>query len=418
MLQYLLLLLPCAVSMVFFFKFLIMKRTHPSHTLVLVLSLVSAVFFFADANYYSMYEDYPALMICDILAAYTAPALPALVMLLLRSIVFKKYVRWYSYVVLYILPCSLGAATLMTYVTLGTDTAVTYLRMMSEEYPSLLDVFNKERDMVLLYSVSVVAYYSITCVLSLLTLWQIGYYMCKTKFRWNEISRFLRGGGEIEPLHLLGVIFVCVFGVVVCRILVPRHCILECQGIAVAVSVIFATLLWIVFDVCTYVTEPTLTLRMLHGYDDTDVCVGETADGMGEHTSVFYEDLAEEDAASGKAYVSGATDSGLLDALDSYVAAYRPYLSPTLSIEELAAELCTNKTYLSKCINTNKHQTFRDYVNSLRIEYAKEKMLSHPELHQDETASVSGFAEASTFNRKFKQVVGATPRQWLLAHSS
>ena len=59
--------------------------------------------------------------------------------------------------------------------------------------------------------------------------------------------------------------------------------------------------------------------------------------------------------------------------------------------------------------------SYNDYIAHLRIEYAKQYMLQHPDMLLDAIAEQCGFGTAQAFGRKFKTVEGITPRTWLVA---
>ena len=60
----------------------------------------------------------------------------------------------------------------------------------------------------------------------------------------------------------------------------------------------------------------------------------------------------------------------------------------------------TNRTYLSRYFNRQNGQTFYDYVNSYRIQYA-ENLLKSTNFPLPEIAIKSGFNSISTFRRVF-----------------
>ncbi len=86
----------------------------------------------------------------------------------------------------------------------------------------------------------------------------------------------------------------------------------------------------------------------------------------------------------------------------------------SLTIESLAAKMCTNRTYVSKAVNENYQMSFRQWLNTYRIEKSIQYMLKNPAANQDEIAKASGFLSASAFNHKFKSVTGTSPRLWLI----
>ena len=94
------------------------------------------------------------------------------------------------------------------------------------------------------------------------------------------------------------------------------------------------------------------------------------------------------------------------------------YLRPGLTIKELADTLHTNRTYLSGYINTTLNTTFRDWITRLRIDYAKQRMTSHPEQKIAEIAEASGFMSQSHFMKTFKDKEGCSPAKWKKAQKN
>ena len=89
------------------------------------------------------------------------------------------------------------------------------------------------------------------------------------------------------------------------------------------------------------------------------------------------------------------------------------FLKPGLSLEDVADRLDTNKFYVSKMVNNTFNIGFPEVINILRVDYAKQFILKHPDAKQTEIATKCGFFSASTFNTIFKKVTGMTPRMWV-----
>ncbi|GAB3291054.1 helix-turn-helix domain-containing protein [Hymenobacter tenuis] len=91
----------------------------------------------------------------------------------------------------------------------------------------------------------------------------------------------------------------------------------------------------------------------------------------------------------------------------------RPYLAPELTLGELATQLQTNTSWLSKVINSGFGQNYNDYINEYRVREA-ERRLRDPQFRHYTLLAValeSGFNSKSTFNRVFKKLRGATPSE-------
>lgn len=90
------------------------------------------------------------------------------------------------------------------------------------------------------------------------------------------------------------------------------------------------------------------------------------------------------------------------------------YKNPELKITDLSELLNTNRTYISKHINTEFSCTFSDFVNRYRVEEAK-KLLSS-DLSKNYSLNYisekSGFGSMGSFMRVFRDSQGITPGQY------
>ena len=89
-----------------------------------------------------------------------------------------------------------------------------------------------------------------------------------------------------------------------------------------------------------------------------------------------------------------------------------------LTVENVAAELNTNRTYLSQYINTYKNKTFNEWINGLRIDEARQLLLSDPEIPIYEVCERVGFSDRSNFGRYFARLTGNTPAAWRKEYSN
>lgn len=108
----------------------------------------------------------------------------------------------------------------------------------------------------------------------------------------------------------------------------------------------------------------------------------------------------------------------IMDNVHSLIQKNHLYLSPELSLPELAAIAGVSRGDLSSAINTHTGQNFYDYVNTYRVkhfvsilEQAKEDITIL------EMAFKSGFNSKSTFNEVFKRTTGLTPSQYRKSHT-
>jgi AraC-like DNA-binding protein len=90
------------------------------------------------------------------------------------------------------------------------------------------------------------------------------------------------------------------------------------------------------------------------------------------------------------------------------------FTNENLSIDDVAEQLKTNSKYISQVINENYKQNFYNYINSHRVDEAKQ-IISTPgsEIYSLlGIANMVGFASKSTFNKAFKKFTGSTPSEF------
>ncbi len=97
--------------------------------------------------------------------------------------------------------------------------------------------------------------------------------------------------------------------------------------------------------------------------------------------------------------------------LQNYMKEHKPFLDPSLTIQHISDAIDIPVRELSLLINHKLNQHFYDFVNSYRINYAK-NILSDPTQIKRTVLEVlydSGFNSKSSFNTAFKKETGTTP---------
>ena len=85
------------------------------------------------------------------------------------------------------------------------------------------------------------------------------------------------------------------------------------------------------------------------------------------------------------------------------------YLRPSVKLDDIARELNTNRTYVSRIINDEYLTSFSTLINDYRIRHALNLFDARPELNIDEVSEMSGFSNSTSFYRAFKSHTGTTP---------
>lgn len=104
-------------------------------------------------------------------------------------------------------------------------------------------------------------------------------------------------------------------------------------------------------------------------------------------------------------------EKSLFDKMVIHLESTLCFLDPGLSREKLALKLGTNRQYLTQAIQENKKMTFMEYINDMRLEYARHLLCNQPELSIEVVYIDSGFLNKSTFYRLFKQKYNLTPKE-------
>lgn len=87
------------------------------------------------------------------------------------------------------------------------------------------------------------------------------------------------------------------------------------------------------------------------------------------------------------------------------------YLNQNLSLDDVVKELDTNAKYLHAVLRDDMHTNFCQFVNTYRVEHAKE-MLRNTNHKVGVVAEQSGFNSSSVFYRVFLKATGKTPSEW------
>ena len=105
-------------------------------------------------------------------------------------------------------------------------------------------------------------------------------------------------------------------------------------------------------------------------------------------------------------------DSVLFNVIQEKMENEKIYLKPGLSVVDLAKSIGSNRTYVSTSINSHSGKSFAMFVNTYRVEYAKQIMEKDGKLSIAQVAEMTGFASEESFRRNFRNITGKSPSDW------
>jgi AraC-like DNA-binding protein len=103
-----------------------------------------------------------------------------------------------------------------------------------------------------------------------------------------------------------------------------------------------------------------------------------------------------------------------IEKLKTFMKNEKPYLDPSLSLNNLAEQLSIPPRHLSQVINDSLNKNFFDLVSDYRIDETKQ-MLQDPTNKKKTILEIlydAGFNSKSSFNLLFKKKVGVTPSEY------
>lgn len=102
----------------------------------------------------------------------------------------------------------------------------------------------------------------------------------------------------------------------------------------------------------------------------------------------------------------------LFDKIELYLNESQAYLDPSISREFVAAQIGTNRQYLTEAIQAGKNMTFMEYINDFRLNYSCHLLSQKTDLSIEDIYINAGYNNKTTFYRLFKQKYDLTPKEF------
>ena len=125
-------------------------------------------------------------------------------------------------------------------------------------------------------------------------------------------------------------------------------------------------------------------------------------------------DLKEKEKKVGKIIKESIEESTeMLNAIESKMIEEKFYLNENFSSQDVLVHFEITRNKLDELLTHLKGLSFADWLNTLRIEYAKNLLLTHNKYTIDAISSMSGYSSRSAFYAAFKKVTNITPTEFI-----
>lgn len=107
--------------------------------------------------------------------------------------------------------------------------------------------------------------------------------------------------------------------------------------------------------------------------------------------------------------VKSSPSLDIIRKVQEFVAAH--YMEDTLSVEDIAAYVILDSSYIRKLFNKYMKCTITDFILTTRMEHAR-RLLEEGETNISRIAALSGYKDAGYFSKCFKKYYGVSPKAY------
>lgn len=415
MLYEFILFLPTSICILFAIMLAFKYKKNRTQQLLMWILLLAIPATLGDALYLCPADSVKANFVLDLLSAMTTPIIPFLGYVLLRTITGGKAPTRLSAFVTIVMSIY-SSMLLMSIVLAGANNLMelqSILVSQQETYNFFTGLGGLDtlppgfRSEVYLFHIilSRPIYYGLILFgIGWLTIYNI-LECVRTKVPVGQFFRFLFKGEIISSFYLMTVLIIGYAFLGVLRIIIGVDLFRAYPILAILYSVLLAQDFYLLGTAAKHFPTQFFSIKSLF----QQYTFAERGTTKEEVDTTFFPPTQPQKGTS----VSLPEDADkMLRSLKKIMEDDLLFLNPNLTIEDIASELGTNRVYISRVVNQLMHETFRDYVNRLRIRYAKQYMRQNPAHNQEAVATSCGYQDAASFNRKFHQLTGMTPREW------
>lgn len=388
--------LPFSVCAVWFLLTLFKgHKTHSDRLLATIMAFLT-VCFYCGSNHMSPYPNYPKLVVMDIVMQFTVLSVFPLICLYIRSLFEESHERSIMY--LLFLPSMLQTVcTIVVTSLLGVQACA---KVIETIYSGVIVVDRLDVLETAYLNLSYKSFNVIFFVELVASMVFLSSRLFVGKFKFAHISAFLRGEKSSFVANILCSFFIIYF-------FLWALCIVFMDPFMNTLSIWSSLWSFFVALLLFFVGYVAAIPPLPGGYINIER-IRHPFSAMRQSRQEFLQGIN-----SGP--VADAPASGYDKIMESFrqvMIVEQGFLNPSMTIDEISKTLNTNRTYVSKLVSIYYGVPFRDYLNNLRLDYAKRLLMDEPDAVIDYVAAKSGFQSSTQFIRKFRETEGVTPTAW------
>ena len=403
MLSSVLYFLPCLVSLLWFFSFLLKEKTERQSLFTWIL--LTYTFYFATyAIYISPHTDYHTMVMMDVFCVPLIPVMVALLLVYIHTLRKRSRITLTFIVVLLIPAFVVGTITSLLYYLIGFENTARIIELTDKGLPipaeyqtEIFRTYNFFTEPFVNFCAIV---FEILIIIECIAIERNGGYQP------GDVFRFFFKGKSSTPARIIAILQLT-FLLLMCPItLLGRRFMFNHETLAIILTLLVA----VIVNLLAYVEFYSNQFRHLTLHDLSHLRLGLEEVTESPKNKDHEEDLSEGDKERASMSRRKAEAAELMHKL---LEVDKIYTDENLSSASMAEMLGIGRTTFSSMMISTYGITFRELLNKYRIEHAKQYMLKNPSATQEVIAIECGFKNAQYLNFRFKETVGETPSIWL-----
>lgn len=397
MLSTILYFLPCLVSALWFFSFLL-KEKGERQSLYTWLLAVNIIYFTSYALYISPNTNYHTMVLLDVFCVPLIPAKGALLLLYIYLLRSRSHLK-IAHLLLLVPSLFIGTIVSMLYYLIGFDNAALVIELCDKGLPVPPEFQTEVYRMYNFFAEPFVDVIALILILFVVT--ECIKIERKNGYHLGDISSFLFKNKTSKPARIIAVLVLWDLLLLLPICFLGRRFMLQNPGVGISLTLFVA----IADHLLSYVEFYSDNYQKVSLHDLSHLRIGQIEEA--EESTESNSEAEMEKAAMSRRKLEAADRMKHLLEID------KVYTDENLSSTAMADMLGVGRTTFSSLVLSTYGVTFRELLNQYRVEHAKQYMIANPSATQELVASECGFKNAQYLNFKFKSIVGDTPSIWL-----